>query len=48
MLASGRLEQEIPFEFPVALKPANSVEYLSVRFEGRKKHLLSTTVKSLI
>ncbi len=37
MLASGRLEQEIPFEFPVALKPANSVEYLSVRFEGRKK-----------
>ena len=26
-----------PFAFPVALKPANSVEYLDVDFEGRKK-----------
>lgn len=37
MLNNGRLEQELPFNFPVALKPANSVEYLSVQFEGRKK-----------
>lgn len=37
MLNNGRLDQELPFNFPVALKPANSVEYLSVQFEGRKK-----------
>ncbi|NVY96411.1 carboxylate--amine ligase [Lactobacillus sp. DCY120] len=28
---------EVPFAFPVALKPTNSVEWLSIRFEGRKK-----------
>ena len=28
---------ELTFDFPVALKPANSVEYLSAQFEGRKK-----------
>lgn len=27
----------MPFSFPVALKPSDSVEYLSVDFEGRKK-----------
>ena len=37
MLVDGHLNQELPFDFPVALKPANSVEYLSVQFEGRKK-----------
>lgn len=26
-----------PFEYPIALKPANSIEYLAVDFEGRKK-----------
>lgn len=28
---------EIPFDYPVALKPANSVEYLDIQFDGRKK-----------
>ncbi|AVK99722.1 carboxylate--amine ligase [Pediococcus inopinatus] len=28
---------EEPFDFPVALKPANSVEWLDIHFEGRKK-----------
>lgn len=37
MLKDGKLEQALPFDFPVALKPANSVEYLSIQFEGRKK-----------
>lgn len=30
-------EIELPFNFPVALKPANSVEWLDIDFEGRKK-----------
>lgn len=33
----------LPFDFPVALKPANSVEWLDVDFEGRKK---AFTIKS--
>ncbi|OJG80890.1 hypothetical protein RV14_GL000434 [Enterococcus ratti] len=37
MLMDGYLKQELPLEFPVAVKPANSVEYLSIQFEGRKK-----------
>ena len=36
-LKSGKYEDELPFDFPIALKPANSVEWLSVEFEGRKK-----------
>lgn len=27
----------VPFDYPVALKPANSVEWLDIHFEGRKK-----------
>jgi D-aspartate ligase len=30
-------ELEIPFSFPIALKPSDSVSYLNVSFEGRKK-----------
>ncbi|WP_129045658.1 carboxylate--amine ligase [Companilactobacillus metriopterae] len=27
----------VPYDYPVALKPANSVEWLDIHFEGRKK-----------
>lgn len=37
LLTDGRFEQELPFAFPIAMKPADSVEYLSIDFEGRKK-----------
>lgn len=37
MVVEGKLNQDLPFDFPVALKPANSVEWLSVDFDGRKK-----------
>ena len=36
-LENGQFKQSLPFDFPVALKPANSVEWLSIDFEGRKK-----------
>ena len=36
-LVAGKFIGELPFEFPIALKPANSVEWLSVDFQGRKK-----------
>lgn len=36
-LPSGSYKEALPFDFPIALKPANSVEWLSVDFEGRKK-----------
>lgn len=35
MVTAGQVTQ--PFGYPVALKPANSVEWLDVHFEGRKK-----------
>ncbi|WP_125705052.1 carboxylate--amine ligase [Lacticaseibacillus daqingensis] len=36
MYASG-VVTTAPFEFPMALKPANSVEWQSIQFKGRKK-----------
>ena len=45
-LENGQFKQSLPFDFPVALKPANSVEWLSIDFEGRKKHLLLITGKN--
>lgn len=36
-LENSQFKQALPFDFPVALKPANSVEWLSIDFEGRKK-----------
>ncbi len=36
-LVNGEFVGEMPFSFPIALKPANSVEWLSIEFEGRKK-----------
>ncbi|WP_161902518.1 carboxylate--amine ligase [Enterococcus saccharolyticus] len=37
----------LPFAFPVALKPANSVEYLDVEFEGRKKAFIISEQQEL-
>lgn len=36
-LEAGEFKKELPFNFPVALKPADSVAWLSIDFEGRKK-----------
>ncbi|MCD2255592.1 carboxylate--amine ligase [Agrilactobacillus fermenti] len=33
----NQTDLDVPFEYPVALKPANSVEWLDIHFEGRKK-----------
>lgn len=32
-----KFDMDVPFDYPVALKPANSVEWLDIHFEGRKK-----------
>lgn len=34
---------ELPFSFPIALKPANSIEWLDIDFEGRKKAFILNT-----
>lgn len=38
---------QIPFSFPVALKPADSVSYLDVKFEGRKKAYVLDTFEQV-
>lgn len=35
--ASRDEHHQMPFSFPVAMKPANSVEWIDIDFEGRKK-----------
>lgn len=37
----------LPFDYPVAMKPANSVEWLSIDFEGRKKAYIFNDPKEL-
>ena len=39
--------RELPFPFPVALKPADSREYLKIEFEGRKKAYIIDTLDEL-
>lgn len=39
--------QTLPFDYPVAMKPANSVEWLSIDFEGRKKAYIFNDPKEL-
>jgi D-aspartate ligase len=34
---NGVAKIEVPYEYPVALKPSNAVEWLDIKFEGRKK-----------
>lgn len=34
--------RDLPFSYPVAMKPANSVEWLNIDFEGRRKATSST------
>ena len=43
--AAGKYH-DLPFGFPVAVKPANSVEYLHVDFPGRKKRSFCTRPRS--
>lgn len=35
--SKGAANIQLPFDFPVALKPSNSIEWLDIHFEGRKK-----------
>ena len=44
--AAGKYH-DLPFGFPVAVKPANSVEYLHVDFPGRKKAFILHTPEEL-
>lgn len=43
----GQDSISLPFDFPVALKPANSVEWLSIDFEGKKKAFTIHTTEEL-
>ncbi|MGX6977753.1 carboxylate--amine ligase [Vagococcus elongatus] len=42
-LAEENKTLSLPFDFPVALKPANSVEWLDIDFVGRKKAFIIDT-----
>ena len=39
--------RNLPFDYPVAMKPANSVEWLNIDFEGRKKAYILDTPEQL-
>lgn len=39
--------KNLPFDFPIAMKPANSTEWLSVDFPGRKKAFIIDTPQEL-
>lgn len=39
---------DLPFGFPIALKPANSVEYLDIDFEGREKAYILETREQMM
>lgn len=39
--------QHLPFEYPVAMKPADSVQWLDIDFEGRKKAFIFTNPDEL-
>lgn len=40
---AGADKIKLPFDFPVALKPSDSIEWLSIDFEGRKKAFVLDT-----
>ncbi|WP_122820701.1 carboxylate--amine ligase [Varibaculum vaginae] len=39
--------QQLPFDFPIAMKPANSTEWLDIDFPGRKKAFIIDTPQEL-
>ena len=39
--------KDLPFDYPVAMKPANSVEWLDIQFEGRRKAYIFTKPQEL-
>lgn len=45
--AAAGAHHTLPFGYPVALKPADSVQYLTVDFEGRKKAYIINTPEEL-
>lgn len=42
-----RAYRDLPFDFPIAMKPANSTQWLDVDFEGRKKAFIIDTPEEL-
>lgn len=39
--------EDVPFQFPVALKPSNSIEWLTIDFEGKKKAFIIDSFEQL-